>query len=70
MQFLECVELVLSGIYQRNEVVGVACTRKVDKLSKEIPKIHVSCDNFVMYDVNAKETRKHVILYSWIFIGN
>lgn len=63
------MELVLSGIYQRNEVVDVACTRKVDRLSKEISKNHVSCDNFVMYDVNAKETRKHVMLYSQIFLG-
>ena len=73
MQFLVCVELVLSRIYQKNEVVDVACTRKVDRLSKEISKNHVSCDlcdNFVMYDVNAKETRKHVMLYSRIFIGN
>jgi len=51
-------------------VVDVACTRKVDRHSKEISKIHVSCDNFVMYDVNTKETRKHVMLYSRIFIGN
>lgn len=51
-------------------MVDVACTRKVDRHSKEISKIHVSCDNFVMYDVNTKETRKHVMLYSRIFIGN
>ena len=38
MQFLVCVELVLSGIYQRNEVVDVACTRKVDRLSKKFQK--------------------------------
>lgn len=33
-----CVELVLSGIHEINEVVDVACTRKVDRLSKEILK--------------------------------
>lgn len=67
MQFLVYVELVLSGIYERNEVVDVACTRKVDRLSKKNSINHVSCglcDNFVMYDVNAKGTRKHVMLYS------
>ena len=37
---------------------------------KKFQKITRVTDNFVMYDVNAKETRKHVMLYSRIFIGN